>query len=406
MRKMLRLLLTATKELFWIAVAVALVWGGILGFQYLGENREIVEASPAPRPVALVETVSLEPLTGNLPIRGEGFVRPLRQLSLSSQVSGRVAYVHPTIHERGQFAVGTVLIRLDDRSAAAALEQAEASITATQARIDQNTQDITRIRQLVERGASTRTQLDDLLSLQDELQANMTGYTAARLSAEISQQDRTVTAPFDGAVLAETVEVGDVVSPGQSLATIFTEGELEIDVPVRQADAALIPDLFEGGQASATVDVPFADYTFRWNGVVTRVQPELDPVTRTLAVTLRLTDLQDVEGRALQGGQLASGAPPALINAYASVTIEGAPASDTYVIPSTALRSDNDVWIYDAGMLRTTRVTPVHIDGEDTYIAVSDLAPGTRVITSALSAPVVGMPLRDVTDRRQAELTE
>ncbi|MEM9012062.1 MAG: efflux RND transporter periplasmic adaptor subunit [Pseudomonadota bacterium] len=394
------------REAFWLAVAVALVAGGVIGFRYLGENREVVEATPTPRPVALVETIELEPLNGALPIRGEGFVRPLRQVSLSSQVSGRVTYVHPAIHERGRFQAGEVLVRLDDRAAAAALEQADANIAATEARIAKNNQDLERVRRLVERGASTRTQLDDLVSDGDELAANLSGFLAARLSAEIAQQDRMIMAPFDGAVLSEDVEVGDVVNMGQALAEVFTEGDLEIDVPVRQADAALIPGLFEGAAATATVDVPFAGYTFRWNGSVSRVQPQVDPMTRTLSVTVRLDALDDVEGRTVSGQRIASGAPPALVNAYATVVIDGADAADAYRIPSTALRGGDKVWLYDDGTLSIAKADAIHVDGEDTYIDVNGFPAGSRIITSALSAAIDGMPVRDASDRRQAALAE
>ena len=404
MRKLLAITQWVVKEAFWLAVAGGLIFGGWYGFQYLGENRVVTEAAPVERPVALVETVSLDPLDGALPIRGEGFVRPLRQLSLSSQVGGRVTYVHPAIHDRTRFEQGEVLVRLDDRAAAAALEQAEANIAATMARIAQNQKDLDRVSQLVDRGASTRTQLDELRSTGDEMAANLSGFNAARLAAEIAQADRTIVAPFDGAVLNESVEVGDVVAVGQALAEVYTEGDLEIDVPVRQADAALIPGLFEGAQANATVDVPFADYVFRWQGYVTRVQPEVNALTRTLTVTVRLGDLENVEGRSVTGQTIASGAPPALINAYAQVVIRGADTNNAYRIPSTALRGGDTVWLYNSGSLQMTPADAIHVDGENTYIAAANLPVGSRIITSQLLAPLDGMPVRNVTDRRQADL--
>ena len=71
MRKLLAITQWVVKEAFWLAVAGGLIFGGWYGFQYLGENRVVTEAAPVERPVALVETVSLDPLDGALPIRGE-----------------------------------------------------------------------------------------------------------------------------------------------------------------------------------------------------------------------------------------------------------------------------------------------------------------------------------------------
>ena len=42
MRKILGFIATAIRELFWIVAAIAIVGGGYFGFQYLGDNREVV----------------------------------------------------------------------------------------------------------------------------------------------------------------------------------------------------------------------------------------------------------------------------------------------------------------------------------------------------------------------------
>ena len=57
MKKLYRIFLIFAREAAWIAVALACVYGGYRGYQYLGENREIVEIQPVARPVALVETM-------------------------------------------------------------------------------------------------------------------------------------------------------------------------------------------------------------------------------------------------------------------------------------------------------------------------------------------------------------
>lgn len=392
-------------ETFWVVVAVAIVAGGVLGFRYLGENREVVEADTQPRPVALVETVALEPLSGPLPIRGEGFVQPFRQLDVSAQVSGRITYLHPAIVARGRFGAGEVLVRLEDSAQRAALSQTAANIAATEARLELNATELDRAEALLAREVISQTQVDTLLSNRQELLANLDGLIAARESAEIAVAEREIAAPFDGAVISRAVEVGDVVSAGQPISEVFTETDLEIEVPVRQADAALIPGLFTGDAGSATVDIPFAGFVFRWNAEIARVSPQLDPITRTLTVTLRLTDQVDAGGQTLGGQEIASGAPPALINAFATVVIDGSEPDATFRVPSTALRGGDTLWLYDDGELALLPVGLVHVDGEASYVRAPDADPATRVVTSALAAPVPGMPLRDAGGRAQAALT-
>ncbi len=134
MKKVLGYIGVGLREVFWIAIAGGVIFGGITGFNYLGENRTIVEAAPVVRPVTLVETIDLEAIATPLPIRGEGFVQPFRIANLASQVGGQVIGLHPAITERGIFKQGDILVRLDDSAERASLTQTIANIEGTQAR--------------------------------------------------------------------------------------------------------------------------------------------------------------------------------------------------------------------------------------------------------------------------------
>ena len=217
--------------------------------------------------------------------------------------------------------------------------------------------------------------------------------------AEVSLGRKIVTAPFDGAVLSKNLDIGSVVNGGQAIAEIFTEDRMEIDVPVREADAALIPGLFEGASPQATVSVRFAGQIFDWDAKVTRVAPTLDQRTRTLTVTVELIDITGA--RATGTSILASGAPPALINSFANVVIEGPQPDATYAVPSTALRGGKELWLLtpsegEGGNLKIVPAILVHVDNETSYVTSAFIPQGARLITTALSTPQEGMKLRDV----------
>ena len=390
------------REVFWIAVAVGIVAGGVFGFRYLGENKEVVAAEQTPRLKELVDTVVLSEIDGPLPIRGEGFVQPNRQLSLSSKVAGRVVEMHPAIDSRGRFLKGDVLVRLEDETERATLQQNRANLKATETQLRQANADLERAQTLLDRGVISSTEVDNQQNSVEQLEANLDALRAAIEIAEISLDQRKIVAPFDGAVLEKAVEVGDVISAGQQLAEIFSEGQLEIDIAVRQADAALIPGLFEGSPAMATAEISFAGYSFEWDGVVSRVEPRLDSVTRTLTVTVALSDLKD-------GGdapRIASGAPPALINAFAHVVIDGVQPEATYRIPSTALRSGSDLWLLEDGRLAVETAALVHVDGEFSYVSSDAALEGRNLIVSSVSAPVPGVELEQASPVETAALSE
>ncbi len=383
------------REAFWLLVAIAIIGGGIFGFRYLGENREVVEAQPIERPVALVETSALTPHEGPLPIRGEGFVLPFRQVAVSAQASGLVTEVHPAIVNRGSFTQGDLLVQIDDRAQQTTLTQTNANIAASEARLRQLQDDLERTEALFQRQVATQTQVDQLQSQITELEANLDGLSAARAAAEIAIEDRRILAPFDGAILSKSVEVGDVVNPGQVLAEAFTPEELEVDIAIRQADAALIPGLFDGAAPQARIDIPFADFVFQWSGSIARVEPQLDRATRTLTAAVRLKELIGVAGTGAEA-DLASGAPPALINAFANVVIEGAERENVYRVPSVAVRGGDALWLNEGDALRIIPARRVHVDGEWSFVEIADPPEDAAVILTALAAPVPGMALRDV----------
>lgn len=388
-----------TKDLFWLVFAVALVAGGVFGFQYLGAIRPDITAQPAERPVTLVDTQIPVRFDGPLPIRGEGFVRPYREVALAAEGSGRITEMHPALDSRGSFKAGEVLVRLDDQTARAQLDQIEANVSSTQARLDLNATQLERAETLRARGVIAQDQLDQLETQAEELTASLGALNAQRRSAQVALSRSEIHAPFDGTVMVKAAELGSVVSPGQSIATLFTSDRLEITVPVRQSDAALIPGLFQGNAAAAVVEAEFAGQRYTWQAEVARVDTALDVRTRTLDVTLRLLqqDASDVAAPA-------SGLPPALINAFATVTIAGAQPDDVYALPSTAFRSDGEVWLFVVGRLQRHPATRLHVDGEQSFLQMTDLPAGAEVITSVLDVAFNDMPLRKADDTRRAEV--
>ena len=399
MKKLIRSLFILSREGLWIAIAGAAIYGGYLGFQYLGENRENVEIAPIERPLALVETVEVEPFEQPLPIRAEGFIRPNRQVSLSAQTGGRISELHPAILDLGSFAKGDVLVQLDDSTERAFLYQTDANVQATQARLDLVLIQVKRTEELLARGVATQQTLDQFNSQKSELEASLNALSAGRRSAAIAVANKQIIAPFDGSVSEKLLEVGSVVGNGQSIAEIYTDHRMDVVIPVREAEAALIPELFNEDQAKAHVSVDFAGQTYVWTAHVTGVDPSLDSRTRTLSVTVSLDDLDMPILK--KPSLIASGSPPALINAFSKVEIAGAQLNNVYAIPSTSLRNGNQIWVFDPtdgdlGQLTPIDVQPVHVDGETTFAVVENWPTGTRLISTSLAAVSDGMILRDI----------
>ena len=274
-------------------------------------------------------------------------------------------------------------------------------ISATEARLDLIDTQLTRANSLLERNAISQAAVDDLLGQQEEVRANLEGQKAQLVSAEIALANKIVTAPFDGAVQTKEAEIGNVVAGGSPIARIYTDDQMEVSVAIRETDAALIPGLFDGNPAPARVMIRFAGVEQMWSAAVVRVDPSLDPQTRTLTAAVALQDRIENETA------LPAGAPPALINAFAEVVIDGIQPEDTYAISSTALRNGNAVWLLRDGALVIHPATLVHVDGETSFVRLTDLQAEDRLILTSLAAPQPGRALRDIADEnRTSQVTE
>jgi hypothetical protein len=84
-----------TKKIIHIAATAGLIGLGAAVFLILTANKPQLEKTKPPPPVPMVRATPVKIDTVTIPIRGEGTVRPLREISLIPEVSGRVIFVSP-----------------------------------------------------------------------------------------------------------------------------------------------------------------------------------------------------------------------------------------------------------------------------------------------------------------------
>ena len=135
----------------------------------------------------------------------------------------------------------------------------------------------------------------------------------ANLKAVIAK--KTVRAPFDGRIAIRQVELGQIVSPGTPIASLQAVSPIHADFWLPQQALA---DLRSGQRARMRTD------TFRdaaWDGVITTINPEVDPATRNVRV--RATFPND-DGRLRPG-------------MFANVEILSSDARPVLTIPATAV---------------------------------------------------------------------
>lgn len=329
------------------------------------ESQELVLASSD---VASVERGSISAgvsLTGSLD--------PYRVVDVKAQVSGTIGSIRAQEGDRvhGGSVLATITaegIRSQAVSSAAAVEAAQAQLAL--AREQAESADL-----LYNEGAMSRL---DYQAAQAQVNAAQSQVAAAQSQATGAgeQAARTVVrAPISGAVSDKVVELGEAVTPGQSLFTVVNTSALELEGQVGVDQAARIS---VGDPVEFRIDA-YPGQTFR--GAVARIDPTADPDTRQVGVYLRL----DNPGN-LVGGLFATG------------TVVSETLDEELLIPATALREADGVayvLIVEGGEIRRREVAVVARGPARGVVAVSgDLEAGETVIVAPTTDTVAGARVR------------
>jgi len=385
---------TRKKRIVQALLALCAVALGALGMIKLTESRPQMEKQKAETPALMVRTLEVKTDSRPVVIRGEGTVKPVEEIDLVPQVDGKVVFVAPSLINGGQFKKGEVLLGIEP-------EDYELAVTLAQSKV-KNAESLLRMAE--EESEAAREEwfqlyADDagkvkeppplvlkqpqLAAARAKLDADKADLKRARLNLERTR----ITAPFEGRVEREDVDLGQYVRPGEKLATIFSTGSAEIAVPLDDESLRWfhVPGFTpgKGSGASATIRARIAGTERSWEGQVVRAEGKLDEQTRMVRVVVRVDDPY-------------SARPPLAMGLFVSVEIKGHLIPGMAVIPRSALREGNVVWVVDTdARLRFRKVQVARIDGEQVQIR-SGLHSGEQVAVSHLKTVTDGMKVRPV----------
>jgi RND family efflux transporter MFP subunit len=366
---------------------------GVLGVIVLLATRPEV-APRTPDVVApLVRVVDVELADLPLSVSTHGTVAPRTESALIPEVSGRVLEISPSLVSGGFFASGDLLIRIDPRDSEIALERARAAVARTASEEARANAELTRGRALAARDFASDAQLDDAVRNQAVAAAALREARAALVQAERDLARTSLRAPFDGRVRDESVDVGQFISRGAAVATLYAVDWAEVRLPVPDEELAFLdlPMVWRGEQADALgpevkLFARFGGAEHEWRGRVVRTEGEIDAQSRMVHVVARV---EDPYGRGADATR-----PPLAVGLFVRGEIQGRTAPGVAVLPRSALRADGRVLVLgDDGRLRFRDVEVLRTLRDEVVVS-GGLATGERVCVSPLEMVVDGMHVR------------
>jgi multidrug efflux system membrane fusion protein len=335
----------------------------------------------------------------------QGTVEPRTSTILVSEVSGAVIDVAPQFGVGGTFDKGDVLIRLDAADYKVAKQRAEAQLKSAKAQL--LTEQAKSV-QAKKEWQMTGRPLEDapILALRKpflaEAEARLLQAQAEVAQAELKIQRTIIRAPYAGMVSATHVDMGQYVTTGTKLGSIFAIDYAEIRLPMtdKQMSKLSLSDGSINNQSFAAAKVELKALVngneVSWPAVLVRSEGTIEQSSRAQYLLAEIDDPYNLNNN--QNRQ------PLLIGTFVEATVSGKTIDAVYALPRYALRANQRVAIVTAEKrLKMVEVDYIYEDRNHYYVT-SGFEGQVEVVTSGMGIMVDGMKVKPQSTEDWTEL--
>ena len=358
------------------------------------DERPIVETRPPDLPAPMIRVIKVKIQGLRFTVQTQGTVYPRTESALVSEIAGRVVEVSPSLAAGGFFEKGATLLKVDPTDYQLAAVQAQAQIV--QARLALQTEQTQSAVAIMEWKSLGKGEASPLLRRVPQLaqaQANLTAAQASLEQANRNLEKTKIIAPFAGRVRQKEVDIGQFVTQGVPLGTIYAVDFAEVRLPLPDRDLAYLdlPLSYRGDRTSdnqplVLLRTEFGQRKYSWSGRIVRTEGAIDPQTRMIHA---IAQISDPYGRGPDPNR-----PPLAVGMFVEAEIQGRWIDNVVILPRASLRRENQVLIVDPeSRLRFREVKIVRLERERVIIN-SGLQEGELVSLATLDTVIDGMKVR------------
>lgn len=380
-----------------VVLPVLVIAAGIGLALLIFATRPQVEARPPESVAPLVRVVTVVRGPVSLAVHTHGTIQPRTESALVPEVSGPVVWMSPHLVSGGYFEKGEPLLRIDPIDFEVALESARADLARAESEDSRARKELARQRTLAEQNVASISRVDDAENAAKVSRAVLRQAKAVLRKARRDLARAEMVAPYRGRVRDERVDLGQFVSRGSPIATIYAVDYAEVRLPIADhelayLDLGLRPGEVNGEGPAVTLRARFAGRDRSWQGRVVRTEGEIDPQSRMVRVVAQIEDPL---------GKVDEDWAPLEVGLFVEAEIQGRTLEDAVVLPREALREGDQVFVVDEdGRLRFRDVDVARVE-RDQVVVRGGLAAGEQVCISPLATAVEGMRVRIAPAARQ-----
>lgn len=403
---------------FGALLPAALFAAGYLTYLGLGASKpkQIVEDLADPRVILaklpIVSVDSVRPFEGlrSLDVHLTGTVVPDRQVTLASEVAGRIVFKSEGCRIGNYVHEGDVLFRVDPQDYELEVERLSAlreSEYAQQHELDQELSNVQRSLALAEEelvlqgkemariealpsGFASDTEKDQakrqrivsanqVVTLQNQMQLLESRrkrielgerLAQAQLSqAEVNLERSEIKTPVSGVIVSESVQEDSYVQKATPLCVIEDTERVEVSCSLRTDQLLLILDQIDGKSdrdassrvvRSSSYELPRTpveisyrvsgrdDLVYQWRGHLSRYEGiGLDSQSRTVPVRITVDNPRDVRRNGEKIEEDNNGGLPALVRGmFVDIAIQTQPRQNLVLLPKLTVKPGGQVWVF------------------------------------------------------------
>ena len=338
---------------------------------------------PVPVSIALVTQRDVPQL-----VSGIGTVQPLNSVVLRPQVSGIITEV---LFVEGQtVARGQLLARLDGRTIAANLHQAQAEQARNEAQLKAAKLDQARYDNLLALRAVSQQAVEQQTALVEQLNAAIAAGQATVAAQKVQLSYTQITSPISGRVGLRHIDPGNLVQAGdpRGLVSVTQVDPISVVFSLPQQLLPIMHPLVRG-EAHAPVEAYDRDGgVLLGEGQLTTLDNQVDPASGT--VLLR-AEFNNKDG-ALWPGQ------------FVTVRIRIGVKMNALVVPVQAVKQGpQGAFVYRVREDRA-ELAPVHVgySNENVVVIEDGLSKGERIVVDGHSRLTPGAPVKWIDPPRSA----
>lgn len=269
------------KPAHWIVFLVVCIVLGLLVFEtvlhVIGNTTSVSRAVTGTAPVetVVVKRQNLEEVIG-----GSGTVEQATTVQLTSQVTAQVLEVSVKVGDL--LKKGDLLLRLDDRLIQAQIESNRQYIAAANVKIKNQTKQVERYTALEQKSMGTPLELEKSEIALAEARQDLAKATLTMREAEIDLEHVKVNSPIDGIVLERLVNPGESTHRDQIVLKLGSLSSVYVTPKISEEKMRALQ---LGMPAEATFPA-FSGEVFQ--GKIVKIDPNIDPVTRTFTAYVEI----------------------------------------------------------------------------------------------------------------------